>query len=349
MSDTLSASSPVKAALTAAVSAKNAVLPGTFSGGDPADALPPTARDKLERARADRDAARSAYLGASDNWREEWAAAGRTEAFAKSRLAMAPGFHVDYAHPAEAALAAAEHRRGRSGTEARIMAPVDAAKRRLAAATAARDRAAERTSTFDFVTTIEDWLRLTARPGAGFSEAPAVQLGRIRDVSAEIAAVRAKLNAVSVEFDELERAPVPAAVLREMAVAEIDGVARGGALAITPSHRGREPLGLVSRLALSTLPRPDGGYSVVGTAGTPMLVWLLRDMLIARIDEMLAPLSQAGALTDDQRDAAFARLANERLELERREEALVMLAEADGRTIVRRPDLDPRAFLGIVA
>jgi hypothetical protein len=56
----------------------------------------------------------------------------------------------------------------------------------------------------------------------------------------------------------------------------------------------------------------------------------------------------ADAMSDDQRDQAFSRLLDQKLDLEFSEEGLIVAAAAEGTAIVRRRDADPRAVLEIV-
>src|SRR5690606_811454 len=94
----------------------------------------------------------------------------------------------------------------------------------------------------------------------------------------------------------------------------------------------------------------DGGthFALSGDAGAAFYAWLHRDEIAARITGMIdAAVPKSGVLTDDQRDAEFSRISAKRLELERAEEALIVAMEAEGRTIQRRRDADPRAVLEI--
>jgi hypothetical protein len=79
-----------------------------------------------------------------------------------------------------------------------------------------------------------------------------------------------------------------------------------------------------------------------------LLAWLFHDQLIAALDiEISAMADDDHALDDQQRSATEALLLSERLATERIEEALIEAAEAEGRNVVRRPNADPRAILGL--
>lgn len=303
------------------------------------DTLPAAARLKLERLASDRDAAHAAYRAASDREQEARIELGRVSGLAQRQKEAQQGFSLSFQ--------GGEQKEDAADAEARIDAPVEAAKRALQVAVDARDRAAERQAAFAFLEGVETWLRRTATPGAPFREAkidPA--LVKVRgDIATEIAKVRARIERIEADFAKVEGAPTPAADLKARAFAEIDRVADAGALKAHPASRSAEPLGLARKLALGT----GSGGSIVGTGGTDIFVWLLRDQMKAAIASQIDQFPASGALSDDEREKAFADLAAQRLELERIEESLIATAEVDGRAIARRTDLDPRAFLEIEA
>ncbi|WP_025090241.1 hypothetical protein [Brucella intermedia] len=303
------------------------------------DALPAAARLKLERLASDRDAAHAAYRAASDREQEARIELGRVSGLAQRQKEAQQGFSLSFQ--------GGEQKEDAADAEARVDAPVEAAKRALQVAVDARDRAAERQAAFAFLEGVETWLRRTATPGAPFREAkidPA--LVKVRgDSATEIAKVRARIERIEADFAKVEGAPTPAADLKARAFAEIDRIADAGALTVHPASRSGEPLGLARKLAIGT----GNNGSIVGTGGADVLVWLLRDQLKAAVASQIDALPQENALSDDAREAEFRAIAAERLDLERLEEAYVTQAEANGQTITRRYDLDPRAFLEIEA
>ncbi len=300
------------------------------------DTLPATSRLKLERLISDRDAARAAYRAASDREQEARIEFGRVSGLAQRQKEAGQGFSLSFQGGEQ-----------KADAEARTDAPVEAAKRALQVAVDARVRAAERQNAFGFLENVETWLRRTATPGASFREAkidPA--LVKVRgDIVAEVAKARARIAEIEEAFAAAENAPTPAADLKARAFAEIDRIADAGALKVHPASRSAEPLGLARKLALGT----GNGGSIVGTGGTDIFVWLLRDQMKAAIASQIDQFPASGALSDDDREKAFADLSAQRLELERIEESLIATAEVDGRAIARRADADPRAVLGIEA
>lgn len=301
------------------------------------DTLPAASRLKLERLASDRDAAHAAYRAASDREQEARIELGRVSGLAQRQREARQGFSLSFQ--------GGEQKEDGTDAGARISAPVEAAKRALQVAVDARDRAAERQAAFAFLEGVETWLRRTATPGAPFREAkidPA--LVKVRgDIATEIAKVRARIERIEADFAKVEGAPTPAADLKARAFAEIDRIADAGALTVHPASRSARPLDLARKFALGT----GSGGSIVGTGGTDIFVWLLRDQMKAAIASQIDQFPASGALSDDEREKAFADLAAQRLDLERIEESLIATAEVDGRAIARRTDLDPRAFLGI--
>lgn len=300
--------------------------------------LPPVSRIKLERQLSDRDAAHAAYRAASDREQEARAELGLVSGMAGYRQAHL-GFETTYPGTAQP--------KPSEATKDRLSAPVEAAKRELQVASAARMRAAEKQDTFAYLDNVIAWLQRTATPGGAFREAKLdPSLVKVKgNIAAEVAKVRAHIAEAEEAFAKAENAPAPASDLKDRAFAEIDRIAARGALKIHPANRSAEPLALARKLAIHS----GNNNSIVGTGGSDMIVWLMHEELRTKVSAMIDALPQAGAMSDDEREKAFADLAAARLEQERIEEYLIATAEVDGHIIARRVDLDPRAFLGIEA
>src|SRR5690606_19867994 len=122
-------------------------------------------------------------------------------------------------------------------------------------------------------------------------------------------------------------APAPPDDLLARAVVEIDAIAERGALQLNPRARGPSPLALNDKLRIGTIPvAGDSGpiLAPVGTGCGALLVWLCRDLLVERVERMIADLPTTGCLTDAERDAQLAEIAEKRLRLERIEESLIV-------------------------
>lgn len=89
--------------------------------------------------------------------------------------------------------------------------------------------------------------------------------------------------------------------------------------------------------------------TVAGGADPTLQIAELR-AAIAVLNARVEALISADALTlpEAERDVLLDAIAEHRLRLERREEALVVAALASGLTVQRRRDADPRALLEIV-
>lgn len=323
------------AALNASFDAGGNANAPTIAG---ASGLPARAAEKLRRARADREDAHVLYLRASDAERDARQALNSAQNIARQQLQVPGGFVIDGGVVS----------RPQSGTHDErttlAMAPVEKAELALKAATADRERAVERYASFAFVATVDDWLSRFG--GLGDLREVEIETPAVKgDPLSAILSIRAKIAKLNDELVKVREASAPAEILRSQAYAEIDKVADAGALKIHPRSRSGTPLGLAEKMHIRTAPTG----ALIGNAGTDVLIWLLRDQFKAEADRMIAELNLDGALSEDEQDAATRQIAQDRLALERQEEAIIMAAEASGRPTARRADLDPRAFLGVDA
>lgn len=318
--------------------------------------LPAPSREKLEAIIIERNAARAAYLSASDHEQHARQELGRIEGMARYQLSQPAGVAVD-AHPA-AAVAEARRALTKAGQaeeaerERRILEPVENAKRRLQMALDARERAAEKQSSFAFLEGCAEWLSRAAAFGGMTLRHHAPQPPKTRDPAAEITKLRAELASLDEAWIAAENAPAPASELKSRFMAELDAIAAKGAPSIDYTARSGSPVNLSAALRMRhepvMLPGADAPhFALSGDAGATFYCWLHRDLIAERVSAMIDAASQASALTDDQRDAEFSRISARRLEVERAEEALTVLLEAEGRIVQRRRNLDPRAILEV--
>jgi hypothetical protein len=79
----------------------------------------------------------------------------------------------------------------------------------------------------------------------------------------------------------------------------------------------------------------------------PLLFWLHREALIAKVEAQIDAISDdPNALTAQQRTESLTEIDRDRLAIEREEEHWVSTAIEGGANVLRRPDADPRAVLG---
>ena len=78
------------------------------------------------------------------------------------------------------------------------------------------------------------------------------------------------------------------------------------------------------------------------------MFWLCKDQLTERIErEIDAVADDENALTLEQRTEQLAVISADKLACEREEERAFCAAVAGGAALTRRPDVDPRALLGL--
>ncbi|QPA29259.1 hypothetical protein IR196_13710 [Brucella anthropi] len=315
----------------------NQVTSGRLAG-NAENALPATSLEKLERFRSERRAAYAAYIDASDSEQEARFEFQRREGFAHRAQEQFQGLTLSFEGQSHSS-----HESKEEGI-ARINAPVERARRALQIASDARERADKRHDEFAFLSAVEGWLNRT--PFNDNADLVAVDPSRLKgNPLTAISRIRSELASLDKRLSSVELAYTPADVLKDRAFAEIDRAASKGELSVHPSSRSSEPLRLEDKLTISTYP----SGSLLGNGGANVLVWLLRDQMKAAVSALIDTFPQENALSDDDREAEFRTIAAERLDLERLEEGFITQAEANGQTIPRRHDVDPRAFLEIEA
>ncbi|MGP3711763.1 hypothetical protein ACS5UA_13015 [Brucella sp. RRSP16] len=306
--------------------------------GSAESALPAASLDKLERFRSERRAAYAAYIDASDSEQEARFEFQRREGFAYRAQEQFEGFTLSFEGQSHSSDESKEER------IARINAPVERARRALQIASDARERADKRHDEFAFLSAVEDWLNRT--PFNDNADLVVVDPSRLKgNHLVAVSKIRSELASLDKRLSSVELAYTPAEVLKDRAFAEIDRAASKGELSVHPSSRSSEPLRLEDKFTIGTYP----SGSLLGNGGANVLVWLLRDQMKAAVSALIDKFPQENALSDDAREVEFRTIAAERLDLERLEEAYIVSAEANGQTIPRRHDVDPRAFLEIEA
>jgi len=161
-------------------------------------------------------------------------------------------------------------------------------------------------------------------------------------LKSQVAEVREQIESIRFEINKAKAAPATRAERTGKAkqyLAELAGesvptlvVSKDGGPVELYLGQGRERLS----------PELAGIRRVIGAAVA--LVGIDKALAIMMPQQPEAP----GALTAEQRKARIADLQDKLLDAERAEEALIEQAAADGQTILRRSNADPRAVLGIV-
>lgn len=311
--------------------------------------LPAPSRAKLERLISERELAAAAMHAASDKLQDAIKTHVLLENQVRQQLDSFQGVEI---LPPQEVFRPSAVRQAKIDTETRLMAPVRAAERRKKAAEEAHERAVARWREYDFVGHCLEWLQGIASLGAPSFKHFTPPLPKVKDAVAEVQRIRRELESLDAAWRAAENAPLPPKTVRERAIAEIDRIAQAGALELNPYNRSGEPLDLeraiTQRQTAVRVPGADHPDLILtGKGPGPLAVWLLRDQLVEKINALADALPVEGALDDDEREREFARIAEERLRLERLEEAFIVAMEAEGRFVPRRRNADPRAILEI--
>lgn len=160
-------------------------------------------------------------------------------------------------------------------------------------------------------------------------------------IAATVEVKRAELIAIGGRRADVENRPSLASDLKAAMSKAIASRAEEGRPRFDPRIRGgADP----SRLELS-LVRGGPPGAVIGDGGRSFFVWLLADQIEAHLHSLVDEADLTGAMADAEQAAALAALDAERLAIEREEEALIRMAEAQGMNIARRADASPMAVL----
>ena len=147
---------------------------------------------------------------------------------------------------------------------------------------------------------------------------------------------RAELRAIRLERERVESAPATRAERAAGIKAAVERLA----------ERGRP---VVRQEAGQTIIEHQQADSWGTSRPGPLhlMAWLDPERLVERLVAAL-PATDAGAIAAPKRAALLVELGNKLDAAEALEEALVMLAEADGRDVVRRHDVRPAIALSVV-
>lgn len=221
-----------------------------------------------------------------------------------------------------------------------IFAPVRKVEREIEEKLKPRaERAGKVFEDFAFLDEVSAWLRDAKAVGIRLSHAPLPVIKG--DFHRVVENQRRRLDDLENDWHTASNAPRPLEDARAAVVAEIDRLAAKGAPVADIRIREASPVKVAEAFGIT-------GQGNIHATLAHAVVWLNREALKAEAVALLGDADPAGAMADADRDRAFDKIAAERLDAERAEEAAIAAAAAIGIVIVRRRDADPRAFLEVM-
>lgn len=175
-------------------------------------------------------------------------------------------------------------------------------------------------------------------------EAPALRKGEtLRDA---ISNRRRRLREFAADREAVGRAPVPSAMAKQLVRKQLDELAAEGrpdVFGLIERGVGKLEWPMVPELP-STIELPR----IMRVHSAALVAWALGPALVAAIEREIDEIADdERALSAEQRRARLDEIAADMLAVEREEEALIEMAEAEGLVVHRRSDADPRAVLGL--
>jgi hypothetical protein len=190
---------------------------------------------------------------------------------------------------------------------------------------------------------LERWLVETVPSAAVIRAAPAVRPPRkSEDLATAIERCRRRVRELDADLARINAAPPPSSEAKKLAREQLAALAARG----RPQVRSLVNHGGEIQWPYVVNAGPQAQESAADAVG--LLAWLFRDQVASALDsEIDAIADDAAALTPEQRADQRARALADRLAIEREEEAFVRMVVAGGAGVMRRPDCDPRAVLGL--
>jgi hypothetical protein len=203
------------------------------------------------------------------------------------------------------------------------------------------------------VSSVEAWLKVNAGPFE-VVDAPTPKLRKGATAFEGIEAARSRLAELQADLQATRVAPIPSSKAKAIARAEIERLATAGAPDVFPLVESGQPIiwpTMKASVSAWREGRPDPFTPIVKTTDSvSLLAFLFRDQMIAALEaEIDARADDAHALGDKERAEREAELLASILQTEREEESLIDVANEVGGTVLRRPDADARAVLGIAS
>ena len=157
-----------------------------------------------------------------------------------------------------------------------------------------------------------------------------------------------------MDLRAVETAPIHSSIVKAKVRAEIEAIAERGEPDLYRLLEGGDAIRWpqnFTRLDITAVAMMAGAPFVKGTAGGDLPdalaidIWRNKSAWISRLEKLVDQIADdANALSDEERAIRSADILDQILSVERQEEALTEMAGGD---VLRRADLDPRAFLGV--
>jgi len=312
--------------------------------GDPIDALPEPAAERLHRLRQEREDA--AILGRATF--EEWQSLHEEAQRRRSRIAqlraprgvgiglIEPGHNLDDSDPLVIVERAALTKQEAELARLKRLEEQHGGRRRILST---------------LVNAVETWIK-AAPTGAMIAMHPVEppQLKKGETIADAIERLRRRTRELQADLDRVRAAPWPSRLARERMRAQIAALAEAGRPAVHHLVDFNEPVVFATRSiparVLNAAPEAIAFSEISDTLA--LLAWLHQDALIAALDrEIDATADDANALDADQRRQAEAEILADRLAVEREEAEFCWSQAANGGPISLRVDLAPEALLGV--
>jgi hypothetical protein len=224
--------------------------------------------------------------------------------------------------------------------------------------TAARDRLEARYETAAarwqparrLVTIVEEWLR--DKPGGTTLEdfdGPKPTLQKGEDILGAIERLRRRCRELAADLHRIESSCYPSAHAKAKMREQIEVLAARGAPTISLLiEHDREVAWAQTSLQARVFNAQIPSFAAAETADVfALIAWLHKDALIARLDrEIDAEADDGATLSHADRERQAAKVAEDLLDAERQEAALVWRALEQGLPAEHRTDCSPQAILG---
>lgn len=238
------------------------------------------------------------------------------------------------------------------------IAALDDRRRRIA--TLIEDRRALSRNAAALLTNAETWLRSGVPGGVAVVDHAEIDLRDAqRKGETTLAAIdrhRLRLREIDADHRRIEHAPQTRAEALAQMRTEVEQLASRGEVSVDALVEAALPLTFPTNTQRSALAAVVGatGQQIAGSAlaetidTQALIAWLFKDLLIKKLEaEIVAISDDTNALSKKARQEQLAALDQEKLDISRREVALVRRARAEGHVVGYRVDTDVRALLGV--